>query len=342
MQRFLGKMCIFVSRICAHEAKKMKISVITPVYNRADSLERCVSSVLSQDVPDGCEVELSIVDDGSRDGSKQLIRELAAKEPGRVVFELFPENRGPNAARNAAIRNASGEFVVLLDSDDEMLPGAIATMYRAIKENPEYTHYMFTTDHRADLVDKKGERTVYDFEDFLLGRVTGDFVHLFRRATAIEFPYDESVRIFEGVFIMRFYRRAGKVLFVNEVLHHCDRDRDDRVTNDYHMTNDAALWRKTKSYDLDLGFFEEDYIKARGGKDMLRMKLRDAYMLNVLSGNYARADELESKLEKLGASAPVVARTARRVNGGRLLWSFVRSAVGVKHMVRKAMNRRDA
>lgn len=320
----------------------MKISVITPVYNRSDSLERCVRSVLSQDIPKGCEVEMSIVDDGSDDGSDKLIREIAAANPGCVVFGILPENRGPNAARNLAIRNASGDFIVLLDSDDEMLPGAIAEMYGAITGNPGFAHYMFAPDDRADLATAPGELPrVCSFEDFLLGRVGGDFVHLFRRSTAIELPFDESLRIFEGIFFMRFYRQAGKVLFVNKVLYHRDRDRDDRVTNDYHLTNDEALWRKAKSYDLDLEFFEEDYKRFPGGTDVLSTKFREAYALNVLLGNYGRADEVEAKLARLSVSPGGIFRIGRFFRGGSVLWMFVKTAVRCKHKARAALNRRD-
>ena len=335
-------MCTFANHLDMRNARQMTISVITPVYNRADSLERCVRSVLTQDVPEGCEVELSLVDDGSSDGSDRLVREIAEANAGRVVFELFPENRGTNAARNAAIRNASGEFIVLLDSDDEMLPGAIAAMFRTVAEAPGFMHYMFATDDRAELVSTGGEMSrVWTFADFLLGRVGGDFVHLFRRSTALALPFDESLRIFEGVFFMRFYRLAGKVLFVNKVLYHRDRDRDDRVTNDYHLTNDAALWRKARSYDLDLAFFEDDYRKLPGGAEILRAKQREAYTLNVLGGDYTRADELEAALTGSGVAAPALTLTARRVRWGRFLWKLVRFAVGCKHMTRRVLNRRD-
>ncbi|MDE6126184.1 MAG: hypothetical protein K2G30_04440, partial [Muribaculaceae bacterium] len=182
---------------------------------------------------------------------------------------------------------------------------------------------------------------VWTFADFLLGRVGGDFVHLFRRSTALALPFDESLRIFEGVFFMRFYRLAGKVLFVNKVLYHRDRDRDDRVTNDYHLTNDAALWRKARSYDLDLAFFEDDYRKLPGGAEILRAKQREAYTLNVLGGDYTRADELEAALTGSGVAAPALTLTARRVRWGRFLWKLVRFAVGCKHMTRRVLNRRD-
>ena len=87
-----------------------RVSVILPAYNRAWVLNRAVDSVLAQTYPD---LELIVVDDGSDDGTAEL---LAAYGDSFIVIRQ--ENRGVSAARNAGIKKASGEFIALIDSDD--------------------------------------------------------------------------------------------------------------------------------------------------------------------------------------------------------------------------------
>ena len=99
------------------------VSVIVPVYNARGFLTRCAASALTQD---GAQVELILVDDGSTDGSDALCDELAAKDPRiRVIHQA---NGGVSCARNAGIAQASGTWLMLLDADDTLLPGALAAM----------------------------------------------------------------------------------------------------------------------------------------------------------------------------------------------------------------------
>ena len=92
------------------------VSVILPVYNRAATLARCVESVRAQTFADW---ELIAVDDASSDDSVVALERFA--DP-RIRILRHERNGGPSAARNTALRAARGEFVALIDSDDEWLP----------------------------------------------------------------------------------------------------------------------------------------------------------------------------------------------------------------------------
>ena len=92
------------------------VSVILPVYNRAETLARCVESVRAQTFTDW---ELVAIDDASSDASVSALEGFA--DP-RIRVLRHERNRGPGAARNTALRAARGEFVALIDSDDEWLP----------------------------------------------------------------------------------------------------------------------------------------------------------------------------------------------------------------------------
>ncbi|MGD2116516.1 MAG: glycosyltransferase [Acidobacteriota bacterium] len=99
---------------------KPSFSVVVPTFDRAHVLRRAVRSVLRQEHRD---FELLIVDDGSTDGTAEVVAEL---DDPRIRF-LRQEHRGVSAARNLGISEAGGELVTFLDSDDEAAPGWLAT-----------------------------------------------------------------------------------------------------------------------------------------------------------------------------------------------------------------------
>lgn len=97
-----------------------KISVIIPVYNGEATIERACRSVLEQDYPN---VELVLVDDGSKDGTFSILEKLAG-ENARVV-PVRQENGGVSKARNTGLENATGEYLMFLDADDELAPDVL-------------------------------------------------------------------------------------------------------------------------------------------------------------------------------------------------------------------------
>ena len=103
-----------------------KSSVIVPVYNVKEFLEKCVDSILNQTERD---FELLLIDDGSTDGSGALCDELAGKDDRiRVIHQ---ENRGLGGARNTGIEAAVGEWLLFLDSDDWIEPETLETTLTA-------------------------------------------------------------------------------------------------------------------------------------------------------------------------------------------------------------------
>jgi teichuronic acid biosynthesis glycosyltransferase TuaG len=95
-----------------------RVSVITPVWNAAATLEETVASVRAQSLSDW---EMLLVDDGSTDGSAALIAHLAAEEP-RIRALATGVNGGAGVARNLGIRAARGRYIAFLDADDRWRP----------------------------------------------------------------------------------------------------------------------------------------------------------------------------------------------------------------------------
>lgn len=96
-----------------------KISVIVPVYNVEGYLEDSLGSLLGQTLSD---IEVIAVDDGSTDGSRELLEEMSAKDP-RIKL-VSQENSGPSAARNRGIGLASSPIICFMDADDRFKPEA--------------------------------------------------------------------------------------------------------------------------------------------------------------------------------------------------------------------------
>ena len=96
--------------------QRVRVSAIILTYNRADLIMEAIESVLAQTYTD---YEIIVIDDGSTDNTAQVLRELI--ETGRIRY-IWQENQGECAARNHGLRQARGEYVAFLDSDDLWLP----------------------------------------------------------------------------------------------------------------------------------------------------------------------------------------------------------------------------
>lgn len=105
------------------------VSMIMPVYNRANTVRRAIESVLSQTHSDW---ELIIVDDGSSDGSAEITKSFTDQ---RIRLIGHSENRGYVAAINTALGECRGDYLSFVDSDDEALPDKLAVLLRALEQS---------------------------------------------------------------------------------------------------------------------------------------------------------------------------------------------------------------
>ena len=105
----------------------MKLSILMPVYNEATSIANAVKQALDVDYP--CETELVVVDDGSRDGTADV---LTALDDPRITLVVHPRNQGKGAAIKTAAANASGDYMVILDADLEYDPQDIPRLLEPV------------------------------------------------------------------------------------------------------------------------------------------------------------------------------------------------------------------
>ena len=109
---------------------KCDVSVIVPLFNAKDLVKFTVDSILAQTLTN---IEVLLIDDCSTDGSPDLCRELYGHDE-RVKIIQQPKNMGPGAARNRGIREGQGDYIVFIDSDDEILPDMFSKMLGIAKK----------------------------------------------------------------------------------------------------------------------------------------------------------------------------------------------------------------
>lgn len=105
----------------------MLLSVIVPVYNVEKYVDRCINSLLAQEV----NKEIIIVDDGSTDSSSVIVDRYLSKDC-KVIHQ---RNRGLSAARNRGLEEATGDYILFVDSDDYILDGSLKKILAVIEEN---------------------------------------------------------------------------------------------------------------------------------------------------------------------------------------------------------------
>lgn len=179
-----------------------RFSIVIPTYNRERLLARAIDSCLRQTYTD---FEVIVSDDGSTDGSRALVERYA--DP-RVRFLRCDRNRGIGPARNAGVDAASGEWIVFLDSDDELLPDALATMNRcAAQVAPGVGRmvFMYQLDIGGYSPNPSLVPAVWDYVGYLQWleslRGSSDYCNCIRRKTFETVRWAED-RAFEGGYLL--------------------------------------------------------------------------------------------------------------------------------------------
>lgn len=224
----------YASRWCAGEPEEMaraqaalatlpvrRFSLLTPLYDTPpEVLRACIQSVLAQSYPHW---ELCLVDDGSPDPRPAMIaREFAARD-ARVRFQRLERNAGIARATNAALEQATGEFVGLLDHDDLLAPHALAAMALRISTDPE-VDVLYSDE---DKVDPQGKRFAPHLKPALsreLLRAVNYVCHFLVVRAALLRAAGGIREGFEGAqdhdLLLRLSERTARFVHVPQVLYH--------------------------------------------------------------------------------------------------------------------------
>ena len=200
------------------------ISVIIPVYNAENYLERCLNSVVNNSYK--C-LEIILVDDGSVDNSPQIC-DYYAKKDNRIKV-IHKSNAGTAAARNDALNIAKGDYIAFCDNDDYISPYFYESMLKALEEtgadvvvsemtrNEKYSFNKISTDKKAVLVDK---------HNFILGTYSSDWTRntapwnkLYKRELfdEIRFPYGKGYE--DAYTTYKLLYKSKKIAYLDKILY---------------------------------------------------------------------------------------------------------------------------
>ena len=251
-----------------------KISIIIPVYNVENFIAQCIESALNQTYK---ELEIIIVDDGSKDASG-IICDKYSKKDDRIIV-IHKKNGGVSSARNKGLENATGKYVMFLDSDDFLQETACELLYNVIEaNNMDYIigNYIFTT-----YDGKKWHNPVFNMNEsfdvnikdypksfFVMNSIANN--KIFRR----DFIEKNNLRFLEGaiaedaIFCSLCYTKSPNSFYVNDIIFNY---RQNKENTSISTSCDENYFRKlNQSYKLiyhnykstnNLGFYRFSYAR---------------------------------------------------------------------------------
>lgn len=195
-------------------------SVLMITYNRAQLLPRAVRSVLNQTYGN---FELIIVDDGSTDGTEDVCR---AFRDQRISYCKQTPNKGVQAARNRTLELFKGDYLAILDDDDELVPEALETAVREFEEpSREEVKIIWFNSWDVERQQRSGwgsgfgdKEACVRYEDLLCGKIGGDYWHVIKRDILGDTDrFDETLWCGEILWWLRLHQK-GKACYVPRML----------------------------------------------------------------------------------------------------------------------------
>lgn len=226
-------------------ARKPLFSIIVATYNRAHLLPRAINSVLNQSCQN---FEIIVIDDGSTDDTKEVVKSFIENE--RVIYYSHKENMGLSATWNKGLDLASGDYVVFLDDDDEVLPDALeaaANKFAELSPKGVKTIWFDSIDSVTGKITGRGiDKDGYiSYEDHLCGRISGDFWNVIGRSLFGENRFDE--RAWGGsaglLWLKIFYQ--AKVFHIAKPFGITRREHGSTVSRDFRVkvkNREKYLW----------------------------------------------------------------------------------------------------
>lgn len=251
------------------------VSIIIPVYNAEKDLERCINSILFQTYN---EWELWLIDDGSKDRSSLMCDKFCERDSRINV--IHKENGGVSSARNRGLKEAEGDYIFFVDSDDYLESDALEKMVYAIeKENADIVfcgfHYRVVADnsHCVNLPERSfaGDNTEFVKECFVdlfqKDLINPPWNKLFKRAVVKnnKISFNENISILEDIsFSVQLLNVCDKVVVLQEALYNYVFKLEGNLVHKFHDNFFDAL----KFFDGCL----YEYLKKYSNKDLDKVR----------------------------------------------------------------------
>jgi len=205
-----------------------KVTIIVPVYNVEQYLEEAIQSAIQQTYEN---IEILLIDDGSKDSSGSICDQYAQKDKRIKVFHQ--ENQGLSGARNTGLKNATGEYIMFLDSDDIFPKDACEQMLKYIEEtNADYVIGNYTNmDDNGTIWEKpvfakdkytKFKLSIKDFEKSFYIMNSGVWNKMFRKSFLDELGiwFVERVPAEDAIFTTYCFMKSKNVYYLPNIVYH--------------------------------------------------------------------------------------------------------------------------
>lgn len=262
-----------------------KVSLIIPVYNVQDYIEKCLDSIVNQTIDD---MEIIIVNDGSKDQSKQKIENYLEKYP--KIKYLEKENGGLSDARNYGLKFATGEYVAFLDSDDYVEKNTYEEMYNlAKKEKSDMVECDFIWEYPNKIREDIGVLYSSKKEMIEKARVVA-WNKLIKREiiekTNLQFPV--GLRYEDVEFFYKMVPYISKVSFVKKCLIHYVQ-RGDSIANTQNIRTKEIF----KVLDNVIKYYKENNLYNE-----YKQELEYIYVRFLLCSSLKRMCKIEDKRQR--------------------------------------------
>ena len=200
---------------------RLKISIIIPAYNAADTIEECINSIESQDYDN---LEIIIVNDGSKDDTKIICEKLKLKYKNIVL--ISKENGGVSSARNIGISVATGDYIIFVDADDEISQNFISngvlhlmdanndeligcSYYSVSKNNKKCKIRDFTIDKESFL------------EDLVTAKISGySWGYFFNKNKLNDILFNEKIGFMEDtLFLINYCQKVHNIKYFKDLIY---------------------------------------------------------------------------------------------------------------------------
>jgi len=205
------------------------------MFNRAWCIERSlISAELFLANTSG---EIVVVDDGSDDDSVAKVKNYIKKNRCvSIRLVELPMNLGVCAAKNVGARLAYGEWIVFLDSDDELITESANSVCMALKKNPDFPLHFFRCVSEFDKVPHESDRyRLLGLNELILDGTNGEALPVVRADICKRFPYDEDIRGYEGLTYLRIIALGSKALLQSIVARRYYTNHEDRLSSNKGM-----------------------------------------------------------------------------------------------------------
>lgn len=256
----LGPRTVFTSR--PPEAPAPLVTVVMPTYCRHSEgmLERCLQSVLQQTFGD---FEFIVMDDGSTDGTEQVLQQTALRDP-RLVHVRLERNSGlPGVLINEAVRMGRGQFIAYMFDDNEWFPGALENLlHTARSSQADLIH------GKAIVVQANGQRVEFGgvpsgYESLAVFNTIPNGAVLIRRSFVDQFglydPHYVIGRLYDWELWLRAWKMGARFAYVDEF-----------ITTEYGPTSSTSLGNAVKlNFPISAAYLQDE---ARGVANAARLK----------------------------------------------------------------------